>query len=188
MRAHAAHLLSALVITAGASAALPAMAAGPAAPTDTAATGLAAPQPTAWEEHGEATWYGPRHEGRRTTSGERFDSSKLTAAHASLPMGAWVKVTVEDTGRSIIVRVNDREPPHGVRCIDLTREAASRLGIISRGVADVTVAQVSPPPAGDQPEELAEAPDTAQPVEAVSTARHHARAAHARRHARHAHS
>jgi rare lipoprotein A len=188
MRAHAAQLLSALVITAGASAALPARAGAPATLTESAATGRAAPQPPAWEEHGEATWYGPRHEGRRTTSGERFDSSKLTAAHASLPMGAWVKVTVEDTGRSIIVRVNDREPPHGVRCIDLTREAASRLGIIGRGVADVSVAQISAPPAGDQPEELAEAPDSAQPVQAVSTGHHRARARHSRRHARHVHS
>jgi len=181
MRAHTAHLLSALVIAAGATATLPAVARAQAAAQP-------APQPTLWEEHGQATWYGPRHEGRRTSSGERFDSSKLTAAHATLPMGAWVKVTVEETGRSIIVRVNDREPPHGVRCIDLTREAASRLGIVSRGVADVTLAQIASPPAGDQPEELAEAPDTAQPVQAVSTAHHRTRARHARKHPRHGHS
>ena len=108
----------------------------------------------AYTESGEASWYGPRHEGQRTTSGERFDSSKLTAAHPSLPMGSYVRVTVQQTGRSIVVRVNDREPPHGVRCIDLSRAAAERLGIAARGVADVSLAQVTQ----DDAIEVAEAP------------------------------
>lgn len=112
-------------------------------------------------ESGQASWYGPRHEGLRTTSGERFDSSKLTAAHASLPMGSYVRVTLVQDGRFIVVRVNDREPPHGVRCIDLSRAAAARLGIISRGLADVTLAQVYPDQADT---ELAEAPDDARPI------------------------
>jgi len=118
-----------------------------------------------WSESGQATWYGPRHEGRRTSSGERFDPKKLTAAHASLPLGSWVRVTVENTGASIVVRVNDREPPHGVRCIDLSHEAAARLGIVRSGVADVTLARVS----GPDEVEVAEAPDSARPVEAVSS-------------------
>lgn len=124
----------------------------------------------AWTESGEASWYGPRHEGLRTTSGERFDSRKLTAAHPSLPMGAYVRVTVEETGRSIVVRVNDREPPHGVRCIDLSREAAARLGIVNRGVADVTLARV----AADEAVELAEAPPDGVPAEHRKR-RHHRR-------------
>ena len=127
----------------------------------------AAPAPTdkaAYTESGEASWYGPRHDGRRTTSGEVFDSRKLTAAHASLPLGTLVRVTVQSTGNSVIVRVNDREPAHGVRCIDLSREAASRLGIVNRGVADVTLATLSP----DEAVEVAEAPDDAQPIEATA--------------------
>jgi rare lipoprotein A len=137
----------------------------------------------AYTERGEATWYGPRHEGRRTTSGEKFDSSKLTAAHSSLPMGAWVRVTDTGTGRSIVVRVNDREPPHGVRCIDLSRAAAARLGMLGRGVADVSLARISPAEATRAPE-LAEAPEAAQTVEAA--AHRHAIAPHGRRHTRHA--
>jgi rare lipoprotein A len=128
-----------------------------------------------FHESGEATWYGPRHEGRRTSSGEVFNSRKLTAAHASLPLGSYVRVTVQATGRSIVVKVNDREPPHGVRCIDLSREAASRLGIVSRGVADVTLDSAAP----GEATELAEAPDDAAPR--VASARHRASTHHARR-------
>jgi rare lipoprotein A len=121
-------------------------------PADTGAT---------WTESGQATWYGPRHAGHRTTSGERFDPAQLTAAHSSLPLGSWVRVTVEGTGASVVVRVNDREPPHGVRCIDLSHAAAARLGIVRTGVADVTLARVSGPAAI----EVAEAPDDATSVD-----------------------
>lgn len=127
----------------------------------------------AYTEEGQASWYGPRHEGQRTTSGERFDSSRLTAAHPTLPMGSYVRVTMEQTGQSIVVRVNDREPPHGVRCIDLSRAAAARLGFLGRGVADVTLAQVGAPAAD---EELAEAPEDAPPPRAI--ARHGRRHTH----------
>ncbi len=119
---------------------------------------------TSYTESGEASWYGPRHEGLRTTSGERFDSSKMTAAHASLPLGSYVRVTDTSSGRSIVVRVNDREPPHGVRCIDLSRAAAEKLGFASRGVADVTLAQIS----AEEAQELAEAPDGSLPVEGAT--------------------
>lgn len=137
-----------------------------AAAVSPAAAGTAPADPGAtWTESGEATWYGPRHEGHRTSSGERFDPNKLTAAHSTLPLGSWVRVTVDTTGASVVVRVNDREPPHGVRCIDLSRAAAARLGIVQRGVADVTLARVS----GPDEVEVADAPDDARPVEAVSS-------------------
>jgi len=132
----------------------------------------------AWTESGEATWYGPRHEGHRTTSGERFDPEKLTAAHPTLPIGAWVRVTVDNTGASVVVRVNDREPHHGVRCIDLSHAAAARLGMIRSGVADVTLARVS----GPDEVEVADAPEDAQPVEA-----RHVSARHGRPHRHRAH-
>ena len=131
-----------------------------------------------YTESGQASWYGPRHEGMRTTSGERFDSSKMTAAHASLPLGSYVRVTVLDSGRTV-VRGNDREPAHGVRCSDLSRAAATRLGFAARGVADVTLAQVSAEEASGAEEELAEAPDNASDLEARSA---RATAPHGRRH------
>jgi len=136
---------------------------------------------------GEASWYGPRHEGLRTFSGERFDSRKMTAAHASLPIGTMVRVTDVATGRSIIVRVNDREPPHGVRCIDLSEGAALALGMHSRGLAEVTLTS-GRPEAIDQtadaaPVEVAEAPDDEAPRH---VAVHRATARHGRQHRRHA--
>jgi rare lipoprotein A len=73
-----------------------------------------------------------------------------------------------------VVKVNDREPPHGVRCIDLSRAAAARLGIVNRGIANVTLQAVSQ----DAAVELAEAPDDASPIE---TAHAHARRGHAHR-------
>jgi rare lipoprotein A len=86
-----------------------------------------------------------------------------------------VRVVVQDTGRSIVVKVNDREPPHGVRCIDLSRAAAARLGIVNRGVANVTL---EPASRQDAAEELAEAPDDAVPIERAAYHRHR----HHRRH------
>ncbi len=144
-------------------------------PTDKAATanaprGAAAPVERIIEE-GEATWYGPRFAWHRTSNGESFNPAQMTAAHRSLPLGSLVRVTDEDTGRSVIVRINDREPPHGVRCIDLSEGAARALGIHGRGVADVKLTEVSTPEAV----EVAEAPD-----DAVAPVRH----AHSRRHRR----
>ena len=159
MRICAIGLVSCIVAGAGASAAATVQ------PMDDAA---------GYTENGQASWYGGAHEGRRTTSGEIFDGSKLTAAHHSLPMGSYVRVTVEQTGRSVVVRVNDREPPHGVRCIDLSQAAAERLGIVSRGVADVSLAQVS----ADDDVEVAEAPEDA----GLSLRGAHAIARHGRRH------
>ena len=144
---------------------------------------------SSYTESGQASWYGPRHEGLRTTSGEPFDSTKMTAAHASLPLGSYVRVTDTSTGRSIVVRVNDREPPHGVRCIDLSRAAATRLGFAARGVADVTLAQISAEEAQGADEELAEAPDNATDAETASAQARTARATaqHGRRHTHRAH-
>jgi len=110
-------------------------------------------------ERGEATWYDRRNSKRFTYNGERFDPSKLTAAHRNLPIGAMVRVTDDATGRSVVVRINDREPPHGVRCIDLSEGAAKVLGIRGRGVADVTISALNP---GDAIE-VAEAPDDDAP-------------------------
>ena len=108
-----------------------------------------------WKESGEASWYGGWHQGRPTSSGERFDERAMTAAHARLPLGSRVRVTLRDTGRSVVVTINDRLPPKRTRVIDLSRGAATRLGIVDRGLGDVTLTPVSMRMA----EEVAEAPE-----------------------------
>lgn len=83
-----------------------------------------------------ASWYGGHHHGRRTASGARFDEAALTAAHRTLPFGARVRVSLG--ARSVVVTITDRGPARWTgRCIDLSRGAAERLGMIRRGVADV---------------------------------------------------
>lgn len=105
-------------------------------------------------ENGTASWYGGRHVGRTTSSGEVFRGTELTAAHPYLPLGSTVRVTVADTGSSVVVRINDRQPASTRRVIDLSREAASRLGMLSRGTARVTIATTDA-----EPVEVAMAPD-----------------------------
>jgi rare lipoprotein A len=93
----------------------------------------------AWRQVGVASWYGGRRwQGRMTAAGVRYDERLLTAAHASLPLGSQVRVTVADSGRSVIVTINDR-PGTRKRIIDLSRAAADELGIVARGVARVTL-------------------------------------------------
>ena len=107
-----------------------------------------------WKESGEASWYGGWHQGRPTSSGERFDERAMTAAHARLPLGSRVRVTLRDTGRSVVVTINDRLPPKRWRVIDLSRGAAVRLGMVDQGLGDVTLTPVSM----RVPEDVAEAP------------------------------
>ena len=90
-------------------------------------------------ETGQASWYGKAHQGHLTASGERFDMHALTAAHRTLPFGTIVRVTHLKTGRSVDVRINDRGPYHSGRIIDLSYEAARKLGIVGRGTARVKV-------------------------------------------------
>lgn len=90
-------------------------------------------------ESGQATWYGSGAHGNYTASGEIFNMYDYTAAHKYLPFGTICRVTDTDTGRSVIVRINDRGPFGAGRVIDLSYQAASDLGIVSKGVAPVTV-------------------------------------------------
>ena len=91
---------------------------------------------------GMASFYGAELHGRRTASGERFDMHDLTAAHRTLPFGTRVVVTNPANGRSVTVRINDRGPFHGGRVIDLSRAAASELGLVARGHGRVELALV----------------------------------------------
>jgi rare lipoprotein A len=86
---------------------------------------------------GVASWYGPGFDGKRTASGERFDQDALTAAHAYWEFGTRVRVTFLKTGRSVVVRINDRFPSHKGRAIDLSRGAAKAIGLIGPGTGMV---------------------------------------------------
>ncbi len=93
-------------------------------------------------QRGTASWYGPGFHGRRTASGERFDSSDMTAAHRSLPFGTKLRVVNETNGRSVVVRVNDRGPFTHRRIIDLAKGPAQALGLTSSGTAYVSLHQL----------------------------------------------
>ena len=111
----------------------------PVAPPAGSETGLSAPPPVAIsaDEVGLASWYGARFHKRRTASGELFDMKALTAAHPTLPFGSRVCVRSQITGRSVVVRINDRGPHTGNRVIDLSRGAAEALGMVGLGLKPV---------------------------------------------------
>jgi rare lipoprotein A len=93
---------------------------------------------------GVASWYGPGYDGRRASSGERYDQDALTAAHPYWAFGTRVKVTLLSTGRSVVVRVNDRFPAHKGRAIDVSRAAAKAIGLIGPGTGRVRLEIVAP--------------------------------------------
>jgi len=88
-------------------------------------------------EVGIASWYGPGFQGNRTSNGEVYDMNGISAAHKTLPFGTIVKVVDLDTGRSMVVRINDRGPFIEGRIIDLSKGAAEKLGIVDKGIAHV---------------------------------------------------
>jgi len=99
-----------------------------------------------YREDGLASWYGDDFHGRLTANGEVFDMDALTAAHPTLPMPCYARVTNLSNGKSLIVRVNDRGPYHGNRLIDLSNKAAELLEFKSNGVARVRVEYVGRAP------------------------------------------
>src|ERR1700742_4029192 len=101
---------------------------------------------THYREDGLASWYGDDFHGRLTANGEVFDMDGLTAAHPTLPMPCYARVTNLSNGKSLIVRVNDRGPYHGNRLIDVSHKAAELLAFKSSGVARVRVEYVGPAP------------------------------------------
>ena len=86
-----------------------------------------------------ASWYGPGFAGRRTSSGETYNPEGLTAASKTLPLGSHVRVTNPDTGRSVVVRINDRGPFVRGRSLDLSHGAAKKIGLTGKGVGEVRV-------------------------------------------------
>lgn len=88
---------------------------------------------------GKASWYGEKYHGRKTASGEVYNMNAMTAAHPKLPFGTKVKVVSKIDGRSVVVRINDRGPFAKSRIIDVSRAAAKKLSMISRGEIPVTL-------------------------------------------------
>jgi rare lipoprotein A len=111
---------------------------------------LAALQP--FRQRGIASWYGKRFHGQKTSSGERYDMYAMSAAHPTLPIPSYARVTRIATGQSVVVRINDRGPFHAGRIIDLSYAAAYRLGIVQVGSGEVQLEAIVPgaptPPTG----------------------------------------
>jgi rare lipoprotein A len=97
-----------------------------------------------YKEKGIASWYGKKFHGHRTSSGETYNMYAMTAAHKSLPLPTYVRVTHLENGKSVIVKVNDRGPFHENRIIDLSYSAARKLGITARGTGVVEVTAIDP--------------------------------------------
>lgn len=100
--------------------------------------------PAGYEAEGLASWYGVKFQGYDTANGETYDMYKMSAAHRSLPLPTYARVTNLDNGRKVIVRVNDRGPFHSERLIDLSYAAAARLGILKGGTGRVRVEAIDP--------------------------------------------
>jgi len=98
----------------------------------------------AHRQEGLASWYGRRFHGKKTASGELYDMNAMTAAHPTLPIPSYARVTALDSGRSVVVRINDRGPFHGKRIIDLSYAAAHKLGYIQQGSTRVRVESIVP--------------------------------------------
>ncbi len=117
---------------------------------------------TGYRERGVASWYGKKFHGLDTANGERYDMYAMTAAHKTLPLPTWVRVTNLRNGASIVVRVNDRGPFAKNRLIDLSYEAARRIDMIGDGTTLVEVEAIPPPAPASVTATAASAP--AEPV------------------------
>jgi rare lipoprotein A len=127
----------------------------------------------AYLERGVASWYGPGFHQVRTSSGETYDMYAMTAAHKTLPLPAYVRVTNLENGRSVVVRVNDRGPFVGNRIIDLSYTAAARLDMLRNGTAMVEVRGIDPQAPVTElttPMTASATPQSGQPIIAPTTA------------------
>lgn len=97
-----------------------------------------------FRQRGLATWYGKRYHGQKTSSGEVYDMYAMSAAHPTLPIPSYARVTNLANGRSVVVRINDRGPFKSARVIDLSYVAAYKLGFIQAGQAQVEVEAIVP--------------------------------------------
>ena len=123
-----------------------------------------------YRRRGLASWYGRRYHGRKTSLGETYDMFKMTAAHPTLPLPSYARVTrVDAPDKTVVVRVNDRGPFLRGRIIDLSYAAAAKLGIVKNGVGAVEVELLLPPFADDAPRPSAVAAPAVAPPPAVDS-------------------
>ncbi len=97
-----------------------------------------------FEQTGYASWYGKKFHGKRTSSGEPYDMFAMTAAHPTLPLPTWIRVFNHENQRAVVVKVNDRGPFLRERIVDLSYAAATKLDIVRKGTAHVTITAVFP--------------------------------------------
>ena len=95
---------------------------------------------------GNASWYGPEFDGKKTANGERFNCESLTAAHPNLPFGSWVRIVNTHNGKFEVVRINDRGPYQEGREIDVSYRVARKIGLIHSGVSQVGLELMQLPP------------------------------------------
>jgi rare lipoprotein A (peptidoglycan hydrolase) len=95
---------------------------------------------------GNASWYGPNFDGKKTANGERFNVESLTAAHPNLPFGSWVRIVNVRNGKFEVVRINDRGPYQEGREIDVSYRVARKIGLINSGVSQVRLELMQLPP------------------------------------------
>ena len=95
---------------------------------------------------GNASWYGPEFDGKKTANGERFNCESLTAAHPNLPFGSWVRIVNTHNGKFEVVRINDRGPYQEGREIDVSYRVARKIGLIHSGVSQVRLELMQLPP------------------------------------------
>jgi rare lipoprotein A len=117
-----------------------------------------------YRERGTASWYGKKFHGQKTSSGEVYDMYAMSAAHKTLPIPSYARVTNVANGKSVVVRINDRGPFHSDRIIDLSYAAAYKLGYIGAGSALVEVESIAPGQTATAPAE-----ESRSPVEAKNT-------------------
>jgi rare lipoprotein A len=97
-----------------------------------------------FSQRGVASWYGVKFHGQRTSSGEPYDMYKMTAAHPTLPIPSYARVTSLDSGKSVVVRINDRGPFHSDRIVDVSYTAALKLGLLGKGSHRVEIERLFP--------------------------------------------
>lgn len=97
-----------------------------------------------FSQRGVASWYGVKFHGQRTSSGEPYDMYKMTAAHPTLPIPSYARITSMETGKSVVVRINDRGPFHSDRIVDVSYTAALKLGLLGKGSHQVEVERLFP--------------------------------------------
>ncbi|MDL2354914.1 MAG: septal ring lytic transglycosylase RlpA family protein [Pseudomonadota bacterium] len=119
----------------------------------------------AFTQRGMASWYGKKFHGQRTSSGELYDMYKMTAAHPTLPIPSYVRVTSVANGQSVVVRINDRGPFHSSRIVDVSYTAALKLGMLGKGSHEVEIERLMP---GEPARSAAATPAPAAPAPAAA--------------------